>query len=234
MQQEKIVRDRFPFNVLPFLTDEFAISFARPITIFVGENGSGKSTLLEAIALAAGFHPQGGSADHQTYAERGATDGLSQALRCAWLPKVNNGFFFRAESFFNIANYIDTVGDVDRSGGRHLHQQSHGESFLALFRYRMADRRNALYLLDEPEAALSPSRQVEFVRVMRDWERAGNVQAVIVTHAPMLMAYPGATLVDFTRGAMREVRFEDTEHFRLMQAFFQHPQNYLKAILQSE
>jgi predicted ATPase len=147
---------------------------------------------------------------------------------------LRNGFFFRAESFFNIAGYLDTVGDVDLSGGRQLHKQSHGESFLALFRHRLSDRRNALYLLDEPEAALSPSRQLEFLKMMRAWEESGSVQAILVTHAPLLMAYPGATLLDFSGGQLREIAFEDTEHFRLMHSFFADRRGYIDGVLNAD
>jgi len=247
---ERANRAAFPFNTLKFLADEFEMSFDRPITLFVGENGSGKSTLLEGIASLAGFHSYGGSQDHQIYrrARHNKEDDdelidderepeppgrtLAKALRPAWLPKISSGFFFRAESFFNVASYFDEVGKL-RAHGR-LHQQSHGESFLSLFKDRLGGGRPSMYLLDEPEAALSPARQLVFVCLMRRWEEEGNVQAIIATHAPILMAYPGARILEFRRGRIREVEFEETEHFQVMRSFFSDPRGYLEGIIAGE
>jgi predicted ATPase len=247
---ERADRVSFPFNTLKFLTDEFEMSFDRPITLFVGENGSGKSTLLEGIASLAGFHQYGGSQQHQVYARRrhrhddedeiddeGQVRGpparvLAKALRPAWLPRVSNGFFFRAESFFRLAAYIDDAG-ASRDDGP-LHQMSHGESFLSLFKDQLGGGRPSMYLLDEPEAALSPARQLVFVCLMRRWEEEGNVQAIIATHAPILMAYPGARILEFRRGRIREVHFEETEHFQVMRNFFADPRRYLEGIISGE
>lgn len=248
---ERANRAAFPFNTLKFLADEFEMSFDRPITLFVGENGSGKSTLLEGIASLAGFHSYGGSQQHQIYrrarhndeeddeltedeGESGAPGRiLAKALRPAWLPRVSNGYFFRAESFFNVATYLDEINRRSRvpSG---LLQQSHGESFLDLFEDRLGGGRPSMYLLDEPEAALSPARQLVFVRLMRRWEEEGNVQAIIATHAPILMAYPGARILEFRRGRIREVEFEETEHFQVMRNFFSDPRGYLEGIIAGE
>lgn len=247
---ERIDRDAFPFNRLKFLTDEFEMSFDRPITLFVGENGSGKSTLLESIASLAGFHSYGGSRQHQVYRrvrhddeeddelidgeDRAESPGriLAKALRPAWLPRISNGYFFRAESFFSVASYLDEVGDTKNRGI--LHQQSHGESFLSLFNEQLGGGKPSIYLLDEPEAALSPARQLVFVCLMRRWEEEGNVQAIIATHAPILMAYPGARLLEFRRGRIREVAFEETEHFQVMRSFFADPRGYLEGIIAGE
>jgi predicted ATPase len=244
---ERANRARFPFNTLKFLTDEFEMDFDRPITLFVGENGSGKSTLLEGIASLAGFHQYGGSQQHQVYGRRRHRDDdvddeeegrwppgrvLAKALGPAWLPRVSNGFFFRAESFFSLATYIDDVG-APRDDGP-LYQMSHGESFLSLFKDRLGGGRPSMYLLDEPEAALSPARQLVFVCLMRRWEEEGNVQAIIATHAPILMAYPGARILEFRRGRIREVAFEETEHFQVMRSFFADPRGYLEGIIAGE
>jgi predicted ATPase len=246
LMPERADRERFPFDTLRFLTDEFEMSFDRPITLFVGENGSGKSTLLEGIASLAGFHAYGGSQHHQIYrrARHNVLDDdeltddeidsappgrlLAHALRPAWLPRVSNGYFFRAESFFNVAAYFD-----DMRGSR-LHQQSHGESFLSVFKDRLGGGRPSLYLFDEPEAALSPARQLVFICLMRRWEEEGNVQAIIATHAPILMAYPGARILEFRRGRIREVDFEETEHFHIMRSFFADPRGYLEGIIAGE
>jgi predicted ATPase len=247
---ERADRAAFPFNTLKFLTDEFEMGFDRPITIFVGENGSGKSTLLEGIASLAGFHSYGGSQDHQIYRRaRHVEDDddeligdehepeppgriLAKALKPAWLPRVSNGFFFRAESFFNVASYFDDINQ--RHGHPKLHQKSHGESFLSLFKDRLGGGRASLYLLDEPEAALSPARQLIFACLMRRWEEEGNVQAIIVTHAPILMAYPGTRLLEFRRGRIRQVEFEETEHYQVMRNFFADPRGYLEGIIAGE
>ena len=146
---------------------------------------------------------------------------LAKALQAAWLPRVSNGFFFRAESFFSLATYIDEKA-APRDDGP-LHQMSHGESFLSLFKDQLGGGRASMYLLDEPEAALSPARQLVFTCLMRRWEEEGNVQAIIVTHAPILMAYPGARLLEFRRGRIRQVEFEETEHYQVMRSFFSRP-----------
>ncbi|WP_173976546.1 AAA family ATPase [Magnetospirillum sp. LM-5] len=214
----------FPFTTLPFLAGgNFALDFNAPITVLVGENGSGKSTLLEAIAAAAGFPALGGSQDHRPGPEGGRGD-LASALRLSWLPKVSNGFFFRAESFFGLATYIDTVADLDNYGGRCMHAQSHGESFLALFGNRLGSTGRAIYILDEPEVALSPTRQLAFLRILRDWQTSRRVQAIIATHSPILMALPDASLLSLDGGAIHPVRLEETEHFRVTRAFLADPQ----------
>lgn len=223
LQTDKVDRTAFPFNHLPFLRDDgFAIEFAKPVTILVGENGSGKSTLIEAIAAAAGFPSLGGSQDHRPSPDCGG-NALASTLRLSWLPKISNGFFFRAESFFNLATYIDQVGDPANYGGRQIVQQSHGESFLALFQNRLGANVRAIYLLDEPEVALSPMRQLAFLRILRHWQRSGLVQAIIATHSPILMALPDAELLSLDGGIIHPVRLEETEHYRVTRGFLANP-----------
>ncbi|CAA7621839.1 Predicted ATPase (fragment) [Magnetospirillum sp. LM-5] len=137
---------------------------------------------------------------------------------------MSNGFFFRAESFFGLATYIDTVADLDNYGGRCMHAQSHGESFLALFGNRLGSTGRAIYILDEPEVALSPTRQLAFLRILRDWQTSRRVQAIIATHSPILMALPDASLLSLDGGAIHPVRLEETEHFRVTRAFLADPQ----------
>jgi predicted ATPase len=148
---EKFDPGRYPFNILAF-SHGIDLAFRSKVTFFVGENGSGKSTLLEALAECFGFNPEGGNRDHHraTFADRSP---LAQALSLSWLPKVSEGFFMRAESFYNFATYIEEVSDLRAYGGKSLHEQSHGESFIALFAHRFEQ---GIYILDEPEAALSP------------------------------------------------------------------------------
>jgi predicted ATPase len=158
---EKTDPSRFPFNVRAFARG-IDLGFRSNVTFFVGENGSGKSTLLEAIAECCGFNPEGGSRDHY-FATFGDRSDLAEALRLSWMPKVSEGFFLRAESFYNFATYIDQVSNLRAYGGKSLHEQSHGESFLSLFVNRFEQ---GIYILDEPEAALSPQRQLSFLKII--------------------------------------------------------------------
>ena len=216
---------------LPWLASgELELAFEAPITFFVGENGTGKSTLLEAIARHCGYGVTGGSRDHA--AAMGAeSPPLGDALRLSWLPKVTNGFFFRSESFFNFARYVDEVAlPWGNYGERALHEQSHGESFFALFENRLGSHLSAFYLMDEPETALSPTRQLRFLKLLRDWERSGRVQLVIATHAPILLSYPGAQIFSFDGGAIRQVAPEETEHWRVTRDFLRDPDRILAAL----
>src|ERR1700739_1295 len=182
----------YPF-CLPFLADDFDLRFERAITIIVGENGTGKSTLLEGIAALAGYDEAGGGkgympVDHATAIEV-MGGGLSKALRASWLPKITNGWFFRAESFFSVARYLDEV----RSPAADFLSYSHGEGFMRFFEERC--QRQGIFIFDEPESALSPARQMEFLKLMRRMEESTICQIVMATHSPMLMAYPNARLL---------------------------------------
>jgi predicted ATPase len=218
-----------PFDLPLFRDGEFELSFERPVTIFVGENGVGKSTLIEAIAGQCGFAMQSGT---RNFASDEPPPPLGQCLRLAWLPKVTTGFFLRAESLFNLASQIDRLDTEPASGppiiasygGRSLHRQSHGEAFLALFENRFTQR--GIYLLDEPEAALSPSRQLRFLKVLRRMERSGQAQIVLATHAPMIMAYPGADLLVVARDRIVRGRPEDTSHWRILSELFADPADF--------
>lgn len=233
MLPERAELDAFPFNTIPFLRErEFKLEFAAPVTFFVGENGTGKSTVLEAIASLAGFHAGGGSSDHKLQKTSGQSiSALAGALRASWLPKVSKGFFFRADTFAEIARYIDEVGAPLEGVSGALHEQSHGEAFLALFANRFLARERCIYLLDEPETAFSPSRQLAFLRLLREWELSGNAQIIIVTHSPILMAYPGATILSFDGSNIMPVAFQETEHFRVTKAFLNNPEKYLSDLM---
>jgi predicted ATPase len=217
----------FPFSI-PAFSAGLNINIETKVTFLVGENGSGKSTLLEGIASACGFPLQGGARDHShTNKEQGAP--LADALRLAWRRKIGTGFFFRAESFFNFARYIDGVGDQERYGGdARFHAQSHGESFLALFRNRF---REGLFLLDEPEAALSPQRQLAFLRILHDLERERRSQFIIATHSPILLHYPGATILSLDGERVVQVTPEQTDQVQLTREFLADPERTLRAIL---
>ena len=160
---------------------------------------------------------------------------LANALKLSWLPKVNEGFFLRAESYANFATFLDRNYKEwppvhRRFGDKDLHDQSHGQSFMAVFENRFSEDRRAIYLLDEPEAALAPARQVEFLKYLRRWERSGMAQFIIATHSPIIMSYPGATLLTFDGGKIREVAYTATDHFRITRDFLQDPESHLRQL----
>jgi predicted ATPase len=216
---ERMQADEYPFNLPILAGGRLELTFERTITFFVGDNGTGKSTLLEAIARQCGFSILGGGRN-QAHRDRMEGPDLASALRLSWLPKVTRGFFLRAESFFDFANYIDELPDgLGPYGGKSLHAQSHGQSFFALFENRLRGRSQAIYLLDEPEAALSPQRQIEFLVLLQAWEKAGNTQLIIATHSPIIMSYPGAALLSFDGGEIRPARYTETDHYRITRRF---------------
>jgi predicted ATPase len=228
----------YPF-CLPFLQNEFELSFDRPITIIVGENGTGKSTLLEGIAVLAGYDEVGGGkgyapVDHSNAIE--AMGGqLSEALRASWLPKITNGWFFRAESFFSVARYLDEVNSEripGVSGGTppDFLSHSHGEGFLRFFKERC--QRQGIFIFDEPESALSPSRQIEFLKLMRMMEASTICQVIMATHSPILMAYPGATLLGLTKYGLDPITVEQTDHYKLMREFCDDPAGFVQAAME--
>jgi predicted ATPase len=214
---------RFPFNIRAF-AQGIDLAFRTAVTFFVGENGSGKSTLLEALAETCGFAREGGSRDHRREALEERSP-LAQALRLSWQPKVTEGFFMRAESFYNFATYIEEVSDMRAYGGKSLHAQSHGESFLSLFANRFEQ---GLYILDEPEAALSPQRQLTFLRIVHDLATPGHAQFLIATHSPILLAYPGAVLLDLDGDAIREVEYQQTQHYLVTRNFLSAPERFFR------
>lgn len=221
--------DSFPFSV-PAFRNGIDIPLDTNVTFFVGENGSGKSTLLEALAEVCGFNPEGGSRDHyrEAFVDRSE---LAQSLRLSWLPKTRDGFFMRAESFFNFATYLDGVSNLRAYGGKSLHAQSHGESFLALFGNRFEQ---GLYLLDEPEAALSPQRQLSFLKIIHDLDASGHAQFIIASHSPILLAYPGARLYSFSNDGIAGIDYRDTEHYLVTRDFLNAPERYLKHLFADE
>jgi len=224
---------RYPFN-LPLLTPEFEIVFEHPITILVGENGVGKSTLIEGLAALAGFDDAGGAKGYRPVdqARALATSGteLAQGLRAAWRPKIGGGWFFKAETFFSVARYLDDAArDVGAMAPDFL-SHSHGEGFLRFFAERCS--RQGVYFFDEPESALSPRRQAEFLKLLRRMEKATVCQVIMATHAPLLMAYPGAQLMRVSRDGIAPVRLEDTEHFRLVRDFCSAPAGFVAEVLE--
>ena len=229
-------RDAYPF-CLPFLRDDFEISFQLAVTIIVGENGSGKSTLLEGIAVLAGYDEAGGGKGYATVDHSWALEKmggrLSQALRASWLPKITNGWFFRAESFFSVARYLDHMAlEYPMGGGPppDFLSHSHGEGFLRFFEERC--QRQGLFIFDEPESALSPSRQMEFLKLLYRMDKSQRCQVIMATHSPVLMAYPNATLLRLTKSGLEPTTVEETDHYKAMREFFDDPKGFVEAAIE--
>jgi predicted ATPase len=224
----------YPF-CLPFLLKDFDLSFDRAITIIVGENGTGKSTLLEGIAALAGFDEAGGGKGYMPVDHSQAIEvmggKLSTALRASWLPKITgSGWFFRAESFFSIARYLDAAAqDVGRRGPDFL-SHSHGEGFLRFFEERC--QRQGIFIFDEPESALSPARQIEFLKLLRMMDNSSICQVIMATHSPMLMAYPNARLLRLKKYGLEPVTVEQTDHYRVIREFCADPAGFIEAVME--
>lgn len=228
-------RNRYPFD-LPWLAEDFALDFTTPVTIILGENGTGKSTLIEAVAALAGYDEAGGGkgyrpVDHSTALARNGGP-LAEALRAAWLPKVTDGWFFRAESFFSVARYLDDAAREVHATGPDFLSWSHGEGFFRFFEERMG--RQGIYFLDEPESALSPRRQLDLLRFLDGLQKAGDRQVIMATHSPILMALPGARLIEVTRRGLAEIGLRQTAHFRLYSDFAADPERYVRDLLDAE
>lgn len=219
--EESVDPKAFPFTI-PAFSDGLDLGFDAKITFIVGENGSGKSTLLEALAAACGFNPEGGNRNHAYRSHTGISP-LVDKIKLSWTRKVAEGFFLRAESFYNFASVIDELGATDGYGGKSLHAQSHGEAFLSLFVHRF---RQGLFILDEPEAALSPQRQLTLLRLLRQLETAGRSQFLIATHSPILLSYPGAAIYSLDGETIRRMNAEETEHVRLTRDFLNSPDRF--------
>ena len=228
-----LVRDRvddaevYPFSI-PAVRALRALELHPGVTFFVGENGSGKSTLIEAIAIQAGFNPEGGTRNFM-FSTRSSESALHRCLRLARSPRrERNGFFLRAESFFNVATEIDRLAVLDSYGGRSLHDQSHGESFLALIKNRFGP--DGLYILDEPEAALSPSRQLTLLARIHELAHHGRSQFLIATHSPIILAYPYATIYQLSESGIGRVAYEETEHFFLTREFLLNRERFFREL----
>lgn len=225
----------YPF-CLPAVRELYGLQFHPDVTFMIGENGSGKSTLLEGIAAAWGFNPEGGSLNFR-FSTRESHSSLHNHIRMVRsFRRPTDGFFLRAESFFNVATDIEN-NDAEPSlappiinsyGGRSLHEQSHGESFLSLLLHRFGG--NGLYILDEPEAALSPMRQLSVLRRLHELVLK-NSQFIIATHSPILMAYPRAKILHLDNRGFTELRYEETEHYTLTKEFLNNGHRMLEELL---
>jgi predicted ATPase len=218
--------DIYPFN-LPAVQSLHSLPFHPNVTFLVGENGSGKSTLIEALAVAWGFNAEGGGREHQ-FGTRPSHSPLHRFVRPVRSPqRVQDGFFLRAESFFTTASYLEDHG-ANRFGARSLHEQSHGESFFALFDNRFIG--DGLYILDEPEAALSPTRQLSFLAKMHELVLARS-QFIIATHSPILLGYPNAWIYQASEHGLDRVEYEDTEHYQVTRNFLTRREMMLDVLL---
>ena len=200
------------------------------VTFFIGENGSGKSTLLEAMAVADGFNAEGGTRNFDFHSKDSHSD-LYKWVRLGRSSRGrrrSDGFFLRAESFYNVASEIEKLGLDTFYSHRSYHEQSHGESFIDLMTNRL--RGDGLYLLDEPEAALSPQRQLAFLVAMHELVEK-EAQFVIATHSPIIMAYPNAWIYEFGSQGIQRVEYRDTEHYRVTQTFLNRPEQMLRQLL---
>ena len=203
------------------------LSFPSRVTFFVGENGTGKSTLLEAIAVASGLNAEGGSKDF-FFSTYDSHSDLHQYITTIKSISPKDSFFLRAESFYNTASYLDRISTLERYGGKSFHEQSHGESFIALVANRFEG--NGLYLLDEPESALSPQSIMSLVCKIHELVGRDS-QFIIATHSPILMAYPNSQILQFTDGGIAEVEYRETAHYKLTKQFIDSPERMMKYLL---
>ncbi len=224
---------RYPFS-LPVIRGLSILDLHPKVTFIVGENGTGKSTILEAVAAACGFNPEGGTRNFH-FSSRASHSELYNYIRIIkGIRRPKDGFFLRAESFYNLATAIEELDKsgggariIDSYGGRSLHEQSHGESFFAVFMNRF--RGNGLYILDEPEAALSPTRQMSMISRIHQLVRKDS-QFIIATHSPILMAYPDAVIYEIKED-IKAVKYEETEHYQVMKSFLNNTQKMLNILM---
>jgi len=223
-------RRYYPFNI-PVIKEAQELTFRKPVVFFLGENGSGKSTLLDAIARQCGIPIWDKPRRHLAHNNPFETE-LKRYVTATWAHDSVPGSFFRAETFHDLADFVDDValcdpGRLEYHGGHILNTLSHGQGILTYFSGRF--RIKGLYLLDEPEAALSPASQIKFLNLLRRLEMEGQSQFIITTHSPILLAYPGAQIFSFDSFPIQEVAYEDTAHYRIYKQFLTDRSMFLEA-----
>jgi len=220
--------DSYPFCI-PAIKKLKTLKFHPDVTFFVGENGSGKSTLIEAIAVGLGYNPEGGTKQSQFTTSRTHSE-LHRHLRFVRsFKKPGDEYFLRAESFYNLATFMEETGYLRGYGGKSLHQQSHGESFMATLLNKLTG--GGLYIMDEPEAALSPSRQMAALSAIHGLVEQ-NSQFIIATHSPILLAYPRARIYQLDDHGLRNIEYVDTEHYSVTRQFLNDYQQLLKILME--
>jgi predicted ATPase len=241
LQTLTLLRDRipdpaaYPFSV-PAIASLTHLKFTSRVTLFAGENGTGKSTLLESIALSYGLSLEGGNRNFSFEADAPTADAypLARALKLGFQPsRSGEGFFFRAETLFNFATRVDELDLTQGYGGISLHQRSHGETFFTVLDHKF--RRSGLFLLDEPEAALSPQRQLAFLILIHDTLRDyKDAQFIISTHSPILLGYPNSQVLSFDGGRIHEIPFDQTDAWQIARRFLTNRDGLLKTLLEDD
>lgn len=244
LRRLELLRDKVPsFDIYPFHLKSIynleTMEFHPKVTYIVGENGMGKSTLLESVAIALGFNPEGGTINFRFSTESTHSELHQYISLIRGTKKPKDGFFFRAESFYNLATNIDEIDRepssgrriIDSYGGKSLHEQSHGESFFATFLHRFGG--NGLYILDEPEAALSPFRQMAMLSRIHSLVNK-NSQFIISTHSPILMAYPDSIIYNLTSEGIKNAVLEETDHYTIMKQFLNNKEKFLHELFLNE
>lgn len=220
----------YPFDIPAVRAIEASrLEFHPRVTFFVGENGSGKSTLVEALAVALRVNPEGGDRNLR-FDTRSSHSVLGHHLRVARSGGIRDAFFLRAESLFNVGTALENLDALERYGGTSLHEQSHGESFMAVAEHRLG--KGGVYLMDEPEAALSPLRQLRFLTLMHRWVSRASAQLVIATHSPILTAYPDAWIYELSPDGIRRVTHDEAELVRLYRDFLKAPSSFLHRLME--
>lgn len=230
----ELIRDRidsfsdYPF-CLPAVKTLDILPLHPNVTFFVGENGTGKSTLLEAIAICWGFNPEGGTNNFRFSSHASHSDLWKYIRLVREAQRPLDGFFLRAESFYNVATYIDELEIINSYGGRSLHEQSHGESFFAAFMNRFSGQ--GLYILDEPEAALSPLRQMALLSRIHQLVKDDS-QFIIATHSPIITAYPDCLIYQLSEVGFTETKYEETDNYQIIRDFINDRERMLQVLLE--